>query len=89
MGLNLAKRTAWGLSRKQAAGARVTLMRGEVLRLKPLPAGICVIAGCAWVAWKGKDNLLNRGEGMQFAPGGDDPIVSAIGGTSVTIEMLP
>jgi hypothetical protein len=89
MGLNFAKRMAWGLSRKQAAGARLTLLKGEVLRLKPLPAGICVIAGCAWVTWNGRDILLNHGEGTQFTHGGDDPMVSVVGGTCVTIEMLP
>lgn len=88
MELNISKRAAWGLSRKQAGGARLTLVRGEVHRLNPLPAGICVIAGCAWVSWNGRDILLKQGECMHFSPSSYDPIISAIGAGTLTFEML-
>lgn len=89
MTLNIEKHIAWGLSRKQTGGAQLTLRKGEVHRLNPLPPGIVVIAGCAWVSWSGQDILLNKGEGTRFSQGGDDPVISAVGGAAVTIEMLP
>jgi len=88
MELNISKRAAWRLSQRQAAGARLTLLRGEVHRLNPLPAGIFVISGCAWVSWNGQDILLNQGEGIQFSPGGYDPLISVLGTAALTIELL-
>lgn len=88
MALNIHKNNAWKLSRKQAGGAQLTLNKGHVHRLHPIPAAIVVIEGCAWVSWNGEDILLNRGEGLQFSRHGDDPLISAVGATALTFEML-
>lgn len=88
MALTIQKRRIWGLSRKQATGARLTLVNGEIHRLSPLPPGIRVIAGCAWVSWKGQDTVLMKGQEIWFSRGGDDPVISAEARMVLTIEML-
>jgi hypothetical protein len=85
--LNIQKRKS-GLSRKQAASARLTLVNGEVRRLCPLPPGIRVISGWAWVSWKGQDTILVKGQEIWFSRGSDDPVVSAVGRSALAIEFL-
>jgi hypothetical protein len=77
----------WALSRRSASGARLALELDEVHRLNPVPPGIRVLSGMAWIAWKGKDIVLNQGQEIRFSPG-DDPVISAVGWGELVIEML-
>lgn len=89
MALKIQKFAIWKLAPKQRGGVQLTLERGEIHRLKPLPQGIRVISGCAWVAWRGQDLILKEGEILLFSHGGNDPIISAEGKTALVFEMLP
>jgi hypothetical protein len=82
------KSMAWALSRKSAGGARLALELDEVHRLKPVPAGIRVLSGMAWIVWRGKDTVLDQGQEIRFSPGGDDPVISAVGWRELVVEML-
>ena len=88
MASNIQKSNVWRLSRKQAGSAQLTLSKGAVHRLHPVPPAIVIISGCAWVSWNGEDILLNKGEGIQFSQKDDDPIISAVGTASLTFEMI-
>jgi hypothetical protein len=88
MALKMESRRTWGFSHKAAGGARLTLEHNEVHRLNPLPQGIRVLSGMAWITWKGEDIVLNSGQTMRFSPGGHHPVISAMGPGMLTVEML-
>ncbi len=88
MALKMETRRAWGLSHKASGGARLTLEQNEVHRLNPVPQGIRVLSGLAWITWKGKDIVLNPGQTIHFSHGGYYPVISAVGPGSLTVEML-
>ncbi len=88
MALKIESRRAWGFSRKVTGGARLTLERNDVHRLNPLPQGIRVLSGLAWITWKGEDIVLTPGQTMRVSPGGQHPVISALGPGSLTVEML-
>ncbi len=69
-------------------GTQLTLVGGEARRLNPIPAGIRVLSGHAWVSWKGKDIVLNQGQEYRFQPGGDDPVISSMGRRTIVIEVV-
>jgi len=79
---------AWGFSHKMAGGARLTLEQNESHTLSPLPQGIRVLSGMAWVTWKGEDIVLKPGQAMRFSQGGRHPVISAMGLGRLTVEML-
>jgi hypothetical protein len=47
-------------------GALLTLEQNEVHRLNPVPQGIRVLSGLAWITWKGDDIVLNPGRRCSF-----------------------
>jgi len=85
---NIQMRSMRGPSDNLSAGARLTLMNREILRLNPLPAGIRVISGCVWVSWKGKDIVLTKGQEIKLSRGGDIPVVSAECRMALTFDIL-
>jgi len=78
----------WSLSHRSLAGAQLTLEPHEVHRLKPIPPGIHILCGTAWITWNGEDHILNEGEGIQFQTGSDEPVISAVGERTLVVEML-
>jgi len=80
--------SGWGFSHKMAGGARLTLEPSEVHRLNPVPSGIRVLSGVAWITWKGEDIVLNAGQVIRFSPGRSNPIISAVGQGTLVVEML-
>ena len=88
MTLKIDTRGAWALSRKTQGGARLTLEQSEVHRLNPVPPGIRVLSGIAWITWKGEDIVLNPGQAIRFSPGESNPVISVIGRGTLVVEML-
>jgi hypothetical protein len=86
--LKIEKPMAWAFSRRSVAGAQLALEHDEVHRLNPVPPGIHVLSGVAWIAWKGKDVVLDQGQEIRFSSGGDDPVISAVGSRELVVEML-
>lgn len=78
----------WALSHRSSAGAQLTLEPHEVHRLKPVPPGICILSGMAWITWKGEDIFLSAGQAIQFQTSDDDPVISPVGHQALVIEML-
>jgi len=69
-------------------GTQLTLEAGEARRLNPLPPGIRILSGRAWLSWKGKDIVLNQGQEYRFQPGGDEPVISSVGRHKIVIEVV-
>jgi hypothetical protein len=88
MALKMEARRAWGYSRKAAGGARLSLVHNEVHWLNPVPRGIRVLSGVAWITWEGEDIVLNPGQAIRFSPGRSHPLISAVGPGTLTVEML-
>lgn len=88
MGLKIESHSAWGLSRRASGGAQLTLESNEIHRLNPLPPGIRVLSGVAWITWQGEDIVLNPGQAIRFSPGGNNPVISVIGRGTLVVEML-
>jgi hypothetical protein len=88
MTLRLEDRSAWGFSHKTAGGARLALESGEVHRLNPIPSGIRILSGIAWLTWKGEDIVLSKGQALAFTHNGNHPVISSVGKNTLVIEML-
>ncbi|MCC6612538.1 MAG: hypothetical protein IT320_03610 [Anaerolineae bacterium] len=69
-------------------GTQLTLEAGEARRLNPLPPGIRILSGRAWLSWKGKDIVLNQGQEYRFQSGGDEPVISSVGQHKIVIEVV-
>ena len=88
MELKIEKPVAWAFSRKSAAGAQLALELDEVHRLNPVPPGIRVLSGVAWITRRGEDIVLDQGQEIRFSPRRDDPVISAVGWRELVVEML-
>jgi|FLYN01.1.fsa_nt_gi hypothetical protein len=88
MALKIETRRAWGFSRKAAGGAQLALRPSEVHRLNPVPPGIRVLSGTAWITWKGDDIVLQPGQTIRFSRNGNNPVISAVGQETLIVEML-
>lgn len=88
MALKMETRRSWGFSHKTAGGAQLTLEQNEVHRLNPVPQGIRVRSGIAWITWKGEDIVLTPGQTMRFSPREHHPVISAVGPGTLTVEMM-
>jgi hypothetical protein len=88
MAVTTEKSQTWALSRRSASGAQLTIQPHEIHRFQPIPPGIRVLCGLAWITWNGKDILLAQGQTIQFESGKDDPVISPIGREAVVVEML-
>jgi hypothetical protein len=88
MALKIETRSIWGFSHKVAGGAQLTLQPHEVHRLNPVPQGIRVLSGSAWVTRKREDIVLTPGQTIRFSHGEYDPVISAVGPGTLTVEML-
>jgi hypothetical protein len=88
MALKTGKPALWALSHRASAGAQLTLEPREILRLNPIPPGLRVLSGMAWITWKGEDIVLTLGQEIRFSPGGNQPVLSAVGQGTLTVEML-
>jgi hypothetical protein len=89
MALKVENRTAWAFSRKAATGgAQLALEPGEVHLLNPVPPGVRILSGTAWMTWKGEDIVLDQGQQIRFSSGGDKPMISPVGSQTLVVEML-
>ena len=67
---------------------RLTLFRGEALRLPKGARRLRVLAGTAWVSLEGEDLVLSRCESLPLAGrSGQEAVVSAAGEGSLSLEL--
>ena len=67
---------------------RLTLMRGEALRLPRNARRLRVLSGKAWVSMRGEDIVLDDCQSLHLAARRQDgPVVSAAGDQALLIEL--
>lgn len=65
-----------------------TLEKGELFRIPSTCKELHILAGTAWITVAGKDIVLTAGEAASLEPNKDCAILSALGNTSVSLEVL-
>jgi hypothetical protein len=67
---------------------RLTLIRGEALRVPRTVSRLRVLSGVAWVSFEGEDILQGRGEVLSL-PGGSrhDAVISSTGDDPLFFEI--
>jgi hypothetical protein len=65
-----------------------TLEKSELFRIPSTCKELHILAGTAWITVAGRDIVLTCGEKASFEPNKDRAILSALGKTSVILEVL-
>jgi hypothetical protein len=67
---------------------RLTLVRGELLKLPDSARSLAVLSGAAWISHEGRDLVLRAGEGLSFERGSGPPaLLSALGEEALFIRL--
>lgn len=67
---------------------RLALYENEVARLPVASRGVTVSEGLAWMTVQGQDRILRAGDCTTFEPGKFAPVVMALRGAPLILEVL-